>query len=194
MLQCNRNGLDLDRDGCNHTQAPASGICADAGAVDRIGPLREPCRGGRVDMRRFAGIAALGLALAACKPAAPTPDPAAAPMAGEFYDEVRNGGDIEADPHVAHELKNPTSEDQIAEFKALIPADSPSAIDTQSEDSQTTSEGTLTRLSQIYRYSDRTLLVQTALFKAPSGTEPVIVGFKVSPYDSDSGPAANASG
>jgi hypothetical protein len=142
-------------------------------------------------MRRFAAIA-LGLALCACKPSPPPPDPAAEPIARAFFEEVRVGGDIEADPHVAHELKNPTSEDQLAEFRAMIPADSPTAIETRSEDSQTSSEGTLTRLAQVYRYSDRSLLVQTALFKSPSGTEPVIVGFKVGPDDGDATAAANS--
>lgn len=133
-------------------------------------------------MVRFAAFA-LVLALAACKPAPPTPDPSAAPIAREFFEEVRTGADIEADPHVARELKNPTSEDQLAEFRAMIPADPPSQIETRTEDAQVSSEGTLTRLTQVYRYFDRTLLVQTALFKSPSGVEPVIVGFKVSPDD-----------
>jgi len=141
-------------------------------------------------MVRFA-VLALALALVACKPAAPTPDPAAEPIARAFYDEVRAGGDVEADPHVARELKNPTSEDQLAEFRALIPADPAAQIETRSEDAQVSSEGTLTRLTQAYHYIDRTLLVQTALFKSPSGTQPVIVGFKVS-LDSDGGSAANA--
>ena len=143
-------------------------------------------------MVRFA-ILALALALFACKPAPPTPDPAAEPIARDFFDEVRNGGDIEADPHVARELKNPTSEDQLAEFRAMIPPDSPTQIETRSQDAQTTSEGTLTRITQAYHYGDRTLLVQTALFRAPSATDPVIVGFKISPDDSAEAPANAAS-
>ena len=141
-------------------------------------------------MVRFA-VPALALALLACKPAPPAPDPAAEPIARAFFDEVRTGADIEADPHVAHELKNPTSEDQLAEFRALIPADPATRVETRSADAQVSSEGTLTRLTQAYHYVDRTLLVQTALFKSPSGVDPVIVGFKVS-LDDGAAPAANA--
>lgn len=122
-------------------------------------------------------------ALAACKPAAPTLDPAAAPMAQAFYDEVRRGADLDADTHLAHELKNPTTEAEIAEFRTLIPSDAPAPPTLKSWDVKTDSTGTTTRLTQVYRYADRVLVAQTALFKSPSGVEPVIVGFKVQPSD-----------
>ena len=73
---------------------------------------------------RFAAIFVV-LALAACKPAAPSLDPAADPIARAFYDDVRRGADLDAEPHLAHELKNPTTEAQIAEFRQVIPSDAP---------------------------------------------------------------------
>ena len=81
---------------------------------------------------------------------------------------------------MARELKNPTTEAQIADFRTLIPDDPPSQIETRSADVQESSTGTLTRLTQAYHYVDRTLLVQTALFRSPSAEDPVIVGFRVS--------------
>lgn len=123
------------------------------------------------------------VALAACKPAAPTLDPAAAPIAQAFYDEVRRGADLDADSHLAHELKNPTTEAQIAEFRAIIPSDAPAPPVLKSWDAKTDSSGTTTRLTQLYRYGDRVLVAQTALFKSPGGVEPVIVGFQVKESD-----------
>jgi hypothetical protein len=131
---------------------------------------------------RFAAIFVL-VALAACKPAAPTLDPAAEPIATAFYDEVRRGADLDADPHLAHELKNPTTEAQIAEFKTIIPDDAPAPPVLKSWDVETDGTGTTTRLTHLYRYGDRTLVAQTALFKSPSGIEPVIVGFQVKEGD-----------
>jgi hypothetical protein len=135
-------------------------------------------------MGRFA-ILALALGLAACKPVqAPTPDSEADPIARQFYDEVRSGADLDGDPHLAHELKNPTTYDQIAEFRALIPAETPRAVELRSSDVTEDSAGTTTRIAEIYHYSDHDLLVQTALFKSPGGVEPVIVGFRVSQPES----------
>jgi hypothetical protein len=132
-------------------------------------------------MARFAFLALATLALAACKPAeAPTPDPEADPIARQFFDEVRSGADLDGDPHLAHELKNPTTYDQIAEFRALIPAETPRSVELRSSDVTVDSTGTTTRIAEIYHYSDRDLLAQTALFKSPSGVEPVIVGFRIS--------------
>jgi hypothetical protein len=141
-------------------------------------------------MLRFVSLG-LALCLVACKPPAPTVDKDADPIARQFFEEVRTGADIEADSHMARELKNPTSEEQIAEFRTLIPNDPASQIETRSADAQISSTGTLTRLTQVYHYIDRTLLVQTALFKSPSGDEPVIVGFKVS-LDDGTGAPTNA--
>jgi hypothetical protein len=127
-------------------------------------------------MARFA-LPALALALAACQPAAAPVD--ADPIARQFYEEVRTGGDLDADPHLAHELKNPTTEDQIARFRALIPVEPPRSIELRSSDVTVDNTGTTTRITEIYHYADRDLLAQTALFKSPSGVDPVIVGFNL---------------
>jgi hypothetical protein len=129
---------------------------------------------------RFAA-AFVVLALIACKPAAPTLDPAAEPIAREFFDDVRRGADLDAEPHLAHELKNPTSEEQIAEFRGLIPQDESAVPELKSWDARTDSTGTTTRLTEVYHYGDRVLVVQTALFKSLAGVDPVIVGFQVQP-------------
>ena len=126
-------------------------------------------------------IPAVLLALAACKPAQAPLDPSAQPIAHAFFEEVRGGGDLMADAHLAHELKNPTTVDQLAQFRDLIPAEAPRSVVLQSWDAHDDSTGETTRLKETYTFSDRTLLVQTALFKAPAGQEPVIVGFKVEP-------------
>lgn len=131
---------------------------------------------------RFAAIF-LVAALAACKAAAPTLDPAADPIARAFYDDVRRGADLDAEPHLAHELKNPTSEQQIAQFRQIIPPDAQGAVELKSWDARTDSTGTTTRLTHVYHYGDRVLVAQTALFKSPSGVDPVIVGFQVQPSD-----------
>ena len=131
---------------------------------------------------RFAAIF-LVAALAACKPAPVSLDPAADPIARSFYDDVRRGDDLDAEPHLAHELKNPTSEAEIAEFRQLIPPDAPGAVELKSWDARTDSTGTTTRLTHLYHYGDRVLVAQTALFKSPSGVDPVIVGFQVKPSD-----------
>jgi hypothetical protein len=131
---------------------------------------------------RFAAVLIIA-ALAACKPAAPTLDPAAEPIARAFFDEVRRGADLDADTHLAHELKNPTTEAQIAEFRAIIPSDAPAPPTLKAWNVSTDSAGTTTRLTDIYRYGDRVLVAQTALFKSPSGVEPVIVGFQVKESD-----------
>ena len=134
-------------------------------------------------MARFA-ILALALTVAACKPAAPTLDPTADSIARQFFDEVRTGGDLENDPHLAHELKNPTTEDQIAQFRALIPAEPYRSVELRSSETTTDSAGVTTKLMDVYNYGDHTLVVQTALFKSPGGVDPVIVGFNVRPGDS----------
>ena len=131
---------------------------------------------------RFAAVFVVA-ALAACKSAAPTLDPAAAPIAQAFYDEVSRGADLDADSHLAHELKNPTTEEEIAEFRAIIPSDAPAPPVLKSWDVKADSVGTTTRLTQVYRYAGRVLVAQTALFKSPGGVEPVIVGFQVKESD-----------
>jgi hypothetical protein len=130
-------------------------------------------------MARFGALPII-LALAACAPAAaPQLDPNAEVIARQFYEEVKSGGDLTADEHMAHELKNPTSEEQLALFRALIPDEPARSIDLESWDAKTDSSGTTTRLTINYGYSDRTLVAQTALFKSPGGKDPVIVGFQI---------------
>lgn len=129
-------------------------------------------------MARFATLA-LALALAACHPAAPKLDPSAETIARQFFVEVRDGDNLDADPHLAHELKNPTSETQLTFLRAMIPLQPPRDIDLRTWDAKTDNVGTTTRLTHAYLYADRTLIVQTALFKSPAGREPVIVGFNV---------------
>jgi hypothetical protein len=130
-------------------------------------------------MARF-GALLIVLALAACTPAAPQQlDPNAEVIARQFYEEVRSGTDLNSDTHLAHELKNPTSEEQLALFRAMIPDEPARSIELETWDAKSDSSGTTTRLTLNYGYSDRTLVAQTALFKSPGGTEPVIVGFQV---------------
>jgi hypothetical protein len=131
-------------------------------------------------MPRFAAFLALILTVGACKPAAaPSLDPNAEVIARQFYEDVRNGADLGANTHLAHELKNPTSESQLALFRAMIPDEPARSIQMETWDAKTDSTGTTTRLTIDYGYSDRTLVAQTALFKSPGGTDPVIVGFQV---------------
>ena len=129
---------------------------------------------------RFAA-AFIVMALVACKPAAPTLDPTADPIARAFFDDVARGADLDAEPHLAHELKNPTSEEQIAEFRSLIPQDESAVPALKSWSASTDNTGTTTKLTHVYHYGDRVLVVRTALFKSPSGVDPVIVGFQVQP-------------
>ena len=135
-------------------------------------------------MARF-GVARLGLlpiilALAACKPAeAPQLDPSAEVIARQFYEEVKSGADLNTDVHMARELKNATSEEQLALFRSMIPDEPARSIDLETWDAKTDSSGTTTRLTIDYGYSDRTLVAQTALFKSPGGKDPVIVGFQI---------------
>jgi hypothetical protein len=133
-------------------------------------------------MARFAGLLLILALVAACKPAAPTQlDPDAEIIARQFFEEVRTGGDLNADTHLAHELKNPTSEEQLAQFRAMIPDEPARSIELESWDAKIDSTGTTTRLTLNYGYSDRTLVAQTALFKSPGGKDPVIVGFQILP-------------
>jgi hypothetical protein len=133
-------------------------------------------------MPRFASVLVV-LSLAACKPDAPARDPNADAVARQFFDEVRTGADLDADPHLAHELKNPTTESQIAQFRALIPAEPYRSVARRSSETTTDSAGVTTKLTDVYNYGDHTLVVQTALFKSPGGVDPVIVGFNVGPGD-----------
>jgi len=135
---------------------------------------------------RFAMLASLvpatlaAAALGACKPAGPPPlDPNADAYARQLFEEIRSGASLEADPHLAHELKNPTTEAQINQFRMLIPAEPPRSVELR--DSQVTedSTGVTTRLTDVYHYVDRDLVAQTALFRSPSGVDPVIVGFNL---------------
>jgi hypothetical protein len=131
-------------------------------------------------MPRFAAALALMFLAGACKPAAaPQLDPKAEVIARQFYEDVRNGADLNANPHLAHELKNPTSEEQLAMFRSMIPDEPARSIDLEDWDAKTNSDGTTTRLTIDYGYGDRTLVAQTALFKSPGGVDPVIVGFQV---------------
>jgi hypothetical protein len=125
----------------------------------------------------------VALALAACQPAKPTLDPNAEPIARAFFDEVRTGADLDADTHLAHELKNPTSEEQLTVFRSLIPVEPPRSIELKSWEARTDAAGTTTKLTELYRYADRTLVAQTALFKSPSGEDPVIIGFNLTEQD-----------
>ncbi|MGH6958202.1 MAG: hypothetical protein ACREEW_16175 [Caulobacteraceae bacterium] len=122
-------------------------------------------------------IACGAMALAACKPKPATLDPAADPIARQFFVEVREGADLDADPHLAHELKNATTEQELAQFRALIPPETPQSVTLQSWQAKTDSSGTTTQLTDLYQYADQALTVETALFKSPDGKEPVIVGF-----------------
>jgi hypothetical protein len=133
-------------------------------------------------MKRLAAAVVVA-ALTACKPAAPTLDPAADPIARAFFEEVRRGDNLDAEPHLAHELKNPTSEDQIAQFRAIIPQEPPSRVELKTWDVKNDSVGTTTRLTHAYHYGDQVLIAQTALFKSPGGVDPVIVGFQVKPSE-----------
>jgi hypothetical protein len=131
-------------------------------------------------MPRFAAALALIFLASGCKPAAaPQLDPSAEVIARQFYEDVRNGADLSANAHLAHELKNPTSEQQLAMFRSMIPDEPAHSIDLDSWDAKVDSSGTTTRLTIDYGYGDRTLVAQTALFKSPGGVEPVIVGFQV---------------
>jgi hypothetical protein len=132
----------------------------------------------RFEAARFGALAIL--ALAACKPAeAPSLDPGAEVIARQFFEEVKSGADLNANTHLAHELKNPTSEEQLAMFRSMIPDEPSRSIDLESWDAKTNSDGTTTRLTIDYGYSDRILVAQTALFKSPGGKDPVIVGFQI---------------
>jgi hypothetical protein len=134
----------------------------------------------RIAMPRFAATLALMLLAAACKPTAPPQlDPQAEVIARQFYEDVRSGVDLDANTHLAHELKNPTSEQQLALFRSMMPDEPARSIELESWDAKTDSDGATTRLTIDYGYSDRTLVAQTALFKSPGGTTPVIVGFQV---------------
>ena len=128
-------------------------------------------------MARLA-VLCLGLLLCAC--GLPAPDKSAEPIARSFYDEVRSGADLTDDPNVAHELKNDTSTQQLAAFREMIPAEAPQSIQTRAYDVVVNSTGTTTHITDAYRYADRTLIAQTALFKSPSGRSPVIIGFHLS--------------
>ncbi len=131
-------------------------------------------------MARFVGLLLILMLAAACKPAPPPQlDPDAEVIARQFFEEVRAGGDLGADTHLAHELKNPTSEEQLATFRAMIPDEPARSIELETWDAKADSTGTTTRLTLNYGYSDRTLVAQTALFKSPGGKDPVIVGFQV---------------
>jgi hypothetical protein len=122
--------------------------------------------------------------LAACQPPAPTLDPQADPIARQFFDEVRTGANLDADPHLAHELKNnTTAAEQLAQFRSEIPPEPYRSVELKSWDAKTDDTGTTTRLTDVYHYGGQDLTVQTALFKSPSGQDPVIVGFKVSQGD-----------
>ena len=126
---------------------------------------------------RFATGFFAALMLAACKPA-PTPlDPNAEVICRQFFEDVKNGASLDAEPQVAHELKNPTSEAQIAAYRAMIPSEPASSITLRSWDAKTDSAGVTTRLTEAYGYSGHTLVAHCALFKSPSGQDPVIVGF-----------------
>jgi len=131
-------------------------------------------------MPRFAAAVALALLAAACKPAPPPQlDPSAEVIARQFYEDVRSGTDLDANTHLAHELKNPTSEQQLAMFRAMIPDEPARSIELESWDTKNDDAGATTRLTIDYGYGDRTLVAQTALFKSPGGVDPVIVGFQV---------------
>ncbi len=131
-------------------------------------------------MTRFAASLALLAFTAACAPAPKQElDPGAETIARQFYEDVHNGADLDGDTHVARELKNGATEQQLALFRSMMPSEPERSIDVQSWDASTNSVGTTTRLTIAYGYSDRTLIAQTALFKSPGGSEPVIVGFNV---------------
>ncbi len=134
-------------------------------------------------MVRFASPALIVvplLLLWACKPAGPPPlDPNADVYARQLFDEIRSGADLDADPHLAHELKNPTTEEEIAQFRAMIPAEPYSSVVLRASTVTTDSTGVTTKLTDVYHYSDKDLIAQTALFKSPAGVDPVIVGFNL---------------
>jgi hypothetical protein len=132
-------------------------------------------------MPRFAAALLVAALLVGCAPPAkPQLDPEAEVIARQFYEDVRAGGDLGANVHLAHELKNPTSAGQLALFRAMIPDEPARSIDLESWDAKTDGAGTTTRLTIDYGYGERTVVAQTALFKSPGGKEPVIVGFQVS--------------
>jgi hypothetical protein len=133
-------------------------------------------------MARFVwlALAATMLAFLACKPAGPPPlDPNADRFARQLFDEIRTGADLDADAHLAHELKNPTTEEQIDQFRSLIPAEPYRSVELREAEVSEDSTGVTTKLTDVYHYSDKDLVAQTALFRSPAGVNPVIVGFNL---------------
>lgn len=131
-------------------------------------------------IRRFAAILAVFTLFACHKPGPSPAETTAGPIARAFYEEVRTGADLSGDPNLARELKTPATQDQLSYFRALIPAEAPSSVERRLFDVKTDSTGETTLIVDAYRYSDRTLIAQTALFRSPAGRTPVIVGFNLS--------------
>jgi hypothetical protein len=147
-------------------------------SMDSESQRRQPPRiGGRMARIAVAALALIAVAACAKPPASDSLDPQADPIAREFYDDVRGGADLTAEPHLARELKNPTTASQLEVYRALMPAEPPQSVELQNWDVSTDSTGTTTKLTDAYHYMDRTLIARTALFKSPGGQDPVIVGF-----------------
>ncbi|MFI4974636.1 MAG: hypothetical protein ACHP84_08880 [Caulobacterales bacterium] len=138
----------------------------------------------------WAAAMAVGLAVSACS--LPTVDKQSDAIARHVYDEVRTGADVDADPNVAHELKNPTTAMELNAMRGLIPAGDPKKVENRAISVNVTSVGTTTHLTHAYVYDDRTVYAYTTLFKSPGGKTPVVVGFNLTLEPPSGGDSSSA--
>jgi hypothetical protein len=121
----------------------------------------------------IAGIAALG----ACS--LPAADKQSDQIARGFYEELRTGADLTADPHLDAALKTPAATAALAQFRSQLPAQPATKVNNTGWNyASSLGEGSSAQLSHAYVYPDRTIDVQTVLRKAPGQTSWMIVGFE----------------
>jgi hypothetical protein len=129
-------------------------------------------------MRAMLPVAAVAAAagLSACNPLAV--DKVADAKARAFYEQLRTGADLAANPDLAAELKTPQILPRLAEVKDSLPPGAPTAVANRSWNLRTGTGGTRATLVHAYSYPAATVLAETVLARGADKAWK-IVGFHV---------------
>ncbi len=140
-------------------------------------------------LRRTLVLALAGLSLAGCGLA--RIDPEADGKARAFYEQVRTGADLSANPDLAPSLKSPSTLAELAAVRRSLPPGAPTGAATRGYNFSSVNGQTTATLTHAYSYPAATVLAETVLGR---GKDKVwkIIGFHVKVNDGDGpiGPSA----
>jgi hypothetical protein len=138
-------------------------------------------------MNRSFAAAGAALALGACS--LPAADKQSDAAARQLFEEVRTGGNLDADPNLSPALKTDDAEAAFAQVRAMLPPGAPVSVQNAGWNYASSSgAGASAQLAYAYKYATAVFHVQTVLQKAPGQANWTITGFEIEPDGATSGP------